>query len=33
MTRRLQIDRLRKRHGLPEPTARVIAGLAFGGRG
>lgn len=30
-SRRLQTTRIRQRHALPEPTARLIANLAYGG--
>lgn len=26
----LQVSRLRRRHGIPEPTARAVAFLAYG---
>jgi len=28
--RDVQIDRLRRKHGLSEPSARLVAGLAWG---
>ena len=33
MMREMQVRYLRRRHGLPEPTARLLAVLHYGERG